>query len=384
MVAFGADGKLYISHGDGGSTAPLWPNDPTNTAQRGDSFLGKLLRIDIDNPQPPLAYGIPNDNPYVGPGDPRDEIWASGLRNPWRFSFDRLTGDLWLADVGGVREEIDFVAAGTPGGMNFGWSCMSGSQCTGLSVCICNSPALTPPIHEYGVQSPPHAIIGGHVYRGCAIPDLRGAYFFADYMTLQIWSCRRAGGGITQLIDRSNQLVPPPGTFMVGPTAFGEDGYGELYLCDFSGSVWKITPVTPVLTGVMPYGVGTPGCSGAHTLSAAWSPVIGNPAFALLAGNGPGNGIGLIAVAAAPDVAGSDPLGFGLVAHVQIGSLLALATVFANSSGSGSFAFPIPPSPPLVGATLYAQSLWLWSPTVCAPSSSGWSSSPGLAITLQS
>ena len=382
MVAFGADGKLYISHGDGGSTPPLWPDDPSNTAQRGDTFLGKLLRIDVDNPQPPLQYGIPPDNPYVGPGNPLDEIWARGLRNPWRFSFDRLTGDLWLADVGGFREEIDFQPAGAPGGRNYGWSCMTGTQCNPPLVCTCNAPTITLPIHDYGALSPPHAIIGGHVYRGSAIPDLRGAYFFADYMTAQIWSCRRAGSGITQLVDRTVELTPSVG-LIVGPTAFGEDGYGELYVCDFSGGVFKIVPTVPTLVGVVPYGAGTPGCSGAHTLTADRSPVVGNPSFALLVANGPVGGLGLMAVAAAPDVAGSDPLGFGFQAHVQLGSLLVLATMLADPNGRGSYAFPIPPAPSLAGANLYAQSLWLWSPAVCAPSPSGWSSSPGLAITLQ-
>ncbi len=384
MLAFGPDGKLYISIGDGGSTPPLWPDDPQNNAQRGDSLLGKLLRIDVDNPAPPLLYGIPANNPFIGPGDPRDEIWALGLRNPWRFSFDRLTGDLYIADVGGQHEEVDFQPAGVPGGRNYGWSCMTGTLCNGLPVCTCNAPALTLPIHEYGTVSPPHAIIGGYVYRGCAIPDLRGAYFFADYMTLQIWSFRRNGSGITQLIDRTAELVPPTPYFLVGPTAFGEDGRGELYLCDFAGQVYKIVPSAPVQAGLLPYGVGTPGCAGAHALTADCSPVVGNPMFTLRCSNAPALSIGLLAIASDADVAGSDPFGFGFLAHVQVTSaFLVLLTMASDVSGIGSFGFPIPPSPPLAGMNLNAQAVWLWSPAVCTPSPFGWSSSPGLSITLQ-
>ncbi len=384
MIAFGPDGMLYIGIGDGGSTAPLWPSDPFNHAQRGDSWLGKMLRIDVNNAQPPLAYGIPPGNPFAGPGDPRDEIWSSGLRNPWRFSFDRLTGDLWIADVGGNREEIDFEPAGAPGGRNYGWSCMSGTFCTGNAVCACNGAGLTSPIHEYPVAPNGQAIIGGYVYRGVAIPDLRGAYFFADHIRVQIWSCRRAGSGVTQLIDRTTELTPPAPHFLVGPTGFGEDGYGELYLCDFMGKVYKIVPAVPVQTGVVPYGLGTPGCSGAHSLSAIGSPVVGNPAFQLRSTQAPPSFLGLLAFADVADVAGSDPLGLGVLLHFQLtSSLLLLETMFSDASGVGSFAFPIPPSSALAGVVLYTQTFWPWPAAVCTPTSSGWSSSPGLAITLQ-
>jgi glucose/arabinose dehydrogenase len=384
MVAFGPDGMLWLAIGDGGSSPPAWPDDPFNHAQRGDSLLGKMLRIDVDHPQPPLQYGIPADNPFVGPGDPRDEIWALGCRNPWRFSFDRLTGDLWLADVGGVREEVDFVPAGAPGGRNFGWSCMHGTWCSGSLVCPCNGPALTPPLYEYGDPGPQHAVIGGHVYRGVAIPDLRGAYFFADHMRVEVWSLRRAGTGVTQLTNRTAELAPPAPYVLVGPTAFGEDGYGELHLCDLSGTVYRIVPATPVQAGVTGYGLGTPGCSGAHVLSSPHSPVVGNPGFTLHCSHAPPASLGLLAFASLADVAGSSLPGLGFVAHVQVGSpFLLLEPMVSDAGGTGAFAFPIPPSPALVGFTLHAQAIWPWSPAVCTPSPSGWSSSSGLTFTLQ-
>ncbi|MBL8753171.1 MAG: PQQ-dependent sugar dehydrogenase [Planctomycetes bacterium] len=384
MVAFGADGFLYVSLGDGGSTAPLWPNDPQNHAQRGDSLLGKVLRLDVDTVQPPLQYGVPPGNPFVGPGDPRDEIWAFGFRNPYRFSFDRLTGDLWLADVGGNREEIDFEAAGSAGGGNYGWSCMSGTFCTGTASCVCNAANLRLPIHEYPVAPNGQAIIGGFVYRGVAIPDLRGSYFFADHIRVELWSCRRLGTGVSQLTNRTVELSPPSPHFLVGPTGFGEDGFGEIYLCDLSGKVFKIVPTTPVQAGVVPFGVGTPGCSGAHTLAAVGSPVIGNPRFELVCTQAPPLFPGLLGFAGMADVPGSDPLGFGVLLHLGLASpFLVLETMLSDAAGVGSFPFAIPPAPALVGAVLHTQVLWPWSPAVCTPSSSGWSSSPGLTLTLQ-
>ena len=384
MIQFGLDGYLYISIGDGGSQAPLWPEDPLNHAQRGDSLLGKILRIDVNTTQPPLAYGIPPTNPFIGPGDPRDEIWAFGFRNPWRFGFDRLTGDLYIADVGGQKEEVNFEAAGSLGGRNYGWACMTGFQCNPPLVCTCNSPALTAPIHDYGTASPAHAIIGGFVYRGVAIPDLRGTYFFADYMRVETWSFRRTGAGLTQLTNRTVELTPPSPHFLVGPTGFGEDAFGEMYLCDFAGKVYKIVPNGAVQTGVTLYGSGTAGCVGAHALTAIASPVIGNPSFSLRCNNGPASSFGIMVLASDADVLGSDPLGLGFTAHVQVtSSLLLLHTILSDAAGVGSFAFPIPPSAPLIGYQLNAQALWLWPPAVCVPSPFQWSSSNGLGITLQ-
>jgi glucose/arabinose dehydrogenase len=387
MVGFGPDGMLYVSLGDGGSIPPSWPNDPFNHAQRGDSWLGKMLRIDVDNPSPPLLYGIPADNPFVGARDPldqvRDEVWSLGLRNPWRFSFDRLTGDLWIADVGGAREEIDFEPAGDLGGRNYGWSCMEGTVCSSLPVCTCFSPALTPPLHEYTFFSN-QAIIGGYVYRGSAIPDLRGSYFFADYMQRKFWSLRQVGGVVAQLTDRTAELVAPAGAPILGPTAFGEDARGEMYVCDQSGRVFRIVPNGPVVFGTKPYGTGTAGCRGPHTLAAANSPVIGNPEFTLRCSHGPvaGSGLGLGVFADRPD-AGSDPLGWGVLFHVQLASpLLLLSAMLPDLRGNGQFSLSIPADSSLTGLSLFAQGLWIWDPAVCAATPSAWTSSNGLRIKL--
>jgi len=383
-VAFGADGYLYVSIGDGGSTGPSWPSDPFNYGQNGQSLLAKILRLDVDNPQPPLQYGIPASNPFAGDPTVLDEIWAIGVRNPWRCTFDRLTGDFYVADVGGLREEINFEPAGSPGGRNYGWSCMSGNNCTGLTVCTCFDPALTSPMHVYWPPSGGRAVIGGYVYRGCAIPDLRGSYFYADYVFDEIWSLRHNGTAVTQLTDRTGELVPPAPHMFTGITAFGEDAMGELYICNLSGEVYRIVPTGPAIVGVQTYGVGTPGCSGPHAMAAACTPVIGNPDFALTCNNAPASSLGLMAFADAPDVAGSDPLNVGLTVHLQVtASFFSIWAMSSDLSGEGSFSFAIPASQSLIGMQLYAQSIWAWDPAVCSPSLINWSSSPGLAFTVQ-
>lgn len=384
QVAFGPDGFLYVSLGDGGSTGPLWPSDPFGHAQRGDSLLGKLLRLDVDNPEPPLAYGIPPGNPFAGPGDPRDEIWASGLRNPWRFAFDRLTGDLYVGDVGGYREEIDFEPAGSPGGRNYGWACMSGTVCTGVPACTCFAPALVPPLHEYTMPVQPMAVVGGHVYRGCAIPDLRGAYFFADYGTNRIWSLRHDGTAVTALVEHTAELAPPPGAPFAGITSFGEDGCGELYLCDHGGRVYRIAPVGNPLLGVLPYGTGAPGCSGAHALTADCSPVLGHPAYPLRCSAAPPLALGLLLLSDGFDIGGSDLLGFGFPFHVVPTPSLQWHLLVSDAAGVSTWSTPIPVAPSLAGLAVAAQALWWWPPGICAPTPSGWSASHGLLLTLQS
>jgi glucose/arabinose dehydrogenase len=243
-TCFGPDGYLYISAGDGGSG-----NDPGNRAQDiTDQLLGKLLRIDVNGDDfpadPNRNYAIPPDNPFVGvTGD--DEIWAYGLRNPWRCSFDRATDDLYIADVGqDAWEEIDFQPASSTGGENYGWRCMEATHCTGLTGCTCNDAGLTLPIYEYSHGGSPSrcSITGGYVYRGCAIPDLQGTYFFADYCSNQIWSFRFDGFAISEFTDRTAELAPNVGT-IASISSFGEDAYGELYVCDLSGGeVFKIVP----------------------------------------------------------------------------------------------------------------------------------------------
>jgi glucose/arabinose dehydrogenase len=245
------DEYLYIATGDGGSFC-----DPGEKAQNINLLQGKMLRIDVDGDDFPLDgnkdYAIPPDNPFAS-GAGADEVFDYGLRNPYRCGFDRLTGDLYIGDVGqDRREEVSFHAGGAPGGLNFGWDCMEGTDCSSLSPsscfttgCTCNSPLLTLPIHDYNQQGTSRqAVTGGHVYRGCAIPDLRGTYFFADYASAEIWSLRYDGVNPPTVTDRTAELAPPSGQGAINwISSFGEDGNGEIYICDlFGGEVFKIVP----------------------------------------------------------------------------------------------------------------------------------------------
>ena len=220
-LGFGPDGYLYVGSGDGGGTDGEF-------AQDTESLLGKLLRIDVDGPPP---YGIPPGNPFVGRAG-LDEIWALGLRNPWRCSFDRKTGDLWLGDVGKATwEEVNFQPAGTPG-VNYGWNCREGAHCAEPAKECCKQPGLTDPIHEYE-QAVTCAVIGGYVYRGTAIPALTGLYLFADWCANRVWAFDRKTGEATEILDNIPSI-----------SSFGEDGAGELYLLS-SGTVRKIVPDDP-------------------------------------------------------------------------------------------------------------------------------------------
>jgi glucose/arabinose dehydrogenase len=245
-LQFGADGYLYIGYGDGGSA-----NDPNCNAQKNTTWLGKMLRIDVSS----LPYTIPPTNPWTSPTDGiLDEIWAFGLRNPWRYSFDRQTGDLYIGDVGqGAVEEIDVEPAGVSG-RNYGWKMMEGNSCLGsASGCAvapppCNSPLYTGPIQTYSHAGGACSITGGYVYRGAAIPSLAGLYFYADYCSAQINSLQWNGaGGFTNLVNQTATLAPGGGLSIATVTSFGQDGFGELYIIDQGGEVFKIVPtVAPV------------------------------------------------------------------------------------------------------------------------------------------
>lgn len=241
-MQFGPDGYLYIATGDGGPG-----DDPENRAQNKDLLFGKILRIDVggqdDFPDDPdQNYHCPADNPFVGV-DGRDEIWAYGLRHPWRFSFDRVTGDMYIGDVGqGTWEELDYLAPGARG-VNFGWRCMEGTDCTGKPGCTCDDVAFTGPILEFGHGAPDKAcaITGGYVYRGCAIPSLDGTYFVTDFCNHRIWTMRWDGSGFTeQPADITDQIELPPANFRQ-LAAWGEDAAGELYLCNVQdGKIYKL------------------------------------------------------------------------------------------------------------------------------------------------
>jgi glucose/arabinose dehydrogenase len=223
-LAFGPDGYLYIALGDGGGA-----NDPGDRSQNGAEMLGKMLRIDVDGGSP---YAIPAGNPFVGPDGILDEIWAIGLRNPWRFSFDRSTGDLFIGDVGqGSFEEVDFQPASSTGGENYGWRCYEGNSAFNLTGC---GPIgdYTFPIHEYS-HAEGCSITGGFVYRGAQFPALDGHYFFADFCGGNLWSLSPDGGGGWGLNDF--------GPRSINFSTFGEDSAGELYAADLSGgAIYRI------------------------------------------------------------------------------------------------------------------------------------------------
>jgi len=227
MLAFGPDGMLYIATGDGGGGG-----DPFGSGQDTSSRLGKLLRIDVDPANSADPYAVPPDNPFVGvPGD--DLVWSFGLRNPWRFSFDRATGDLWIGDVGqGSWEEINraTAASGRGRGTNFGWNVMEGAHCYNASTC--NQAGLTLPLAEYAHGGGDCSVTGGYAYRGSGSPALTGLYLFGDYCSGRIWSVS-AGGPASQapslLLDTTLSI-----------SSFGEDAAGEIYLVGRGGTVHRV------------------------------------------------------------------------------------------------------------------------------------------------
>jgi glucose/arabinose dehydrogenase len=253
QLAFGPDGYLYLGPGDGGGGG-----DPDNNGQNPATLLGKILRIDVEakiptsTPGEPnriffplisrnngLPYRVPPDNPFIGQSGYLPEIWALGLRNPWRFSFDRSTGNLYIADVGQDDvEEINFQAAGSNGGQNYGWNILEGSQCypPGSS---CTPPAnYVAPVAEYlhgANDSNGCSVTGGYVYRGAAYPNLQGIYFYADYCQGKVYGLKfeNSAWQSQMLLDTTYR-----------PSSFGEDENGEIYLVDILGQVYRLTGVT--------------------------------------------------------------------------------------------------------------------------------------------
>lgn len=233
---FGPDGYLYIATGDGGAA-----NDPKNLAQDLASPLGKLLRLDVSGEK---GYKIPSDNAYAGKKGAMPEIHAIGLRNPWRCSFDRETGDFWIGDVGQNHwEEINFVENGQWGGLNFGWRLREGEIKTPFKTIGGDKPAANhEPIYVYKHGSGPSeglSVTGGIVYRGSKIADLRGRYLFADYQNPRIWSFAQEDGKASGFTDHTSELQPEGGRINL-ISSFGEDAEGELYLLDHTGAVYRI------------------------------------------------------------------------------------------------------------------------------------------------
>lgn len=242
QLAFGPDGMLYIGMGDGGSGG-----DPKGNAQNLGSLLGKILRIDVDGEK----TIFPADNPSLQVSETKPGIWVYGLRNPWRFSFDRLTGDLYIGDVGqNSFEEINSTPFNESAGSNFGWNIMEGNHCYPPES-NCNDSGFVLPVFEYpnnanyfktliGLDQP-HvkgcSVTGGYVYRGTKIPELNGHYFFGDYCTGKIWSFKLEDGIAAQFKDW-DELIFDSGQPMI--SSFGEDGTGELYLIDHGGIIYKM------------------------------------------------------------------------------------------------------------------------------------------------
>lgn len=248
-IHFGRDGFLYIALGDGGSGG-----DPQNYAQNPASLLGKILRINVESPPAPpgtpatgsytyylpfiarhpsiLGYTIPVTNPYTNTAGYRGEIWSLGWRNPWRFSFDRLTGDMYIADVGqGAREEISFQPASSPGGGNYGWRCYEGNAAYNTSGCLPSTSYIFPVVdydHSLGCS-----VTGGYVYRGASYPAMQGIYFYGDFCSRRIWGLQFDAGAW-----QSTQLT----TAVSSISTFGEDQAGELYVAGYwDGTIYRVT-----------------------------------------------------------------------------------------------------------------------------------------------
>jgi len=244
-MAFGPDGYLYISIGDGGKSG-----DPNNAGQDLNTIFGKVIRIDVNQ----TPYGIPKSNPYYGQENKRGEIWAWGLRNVWRFSFDRKNGDIFYGDVGQNKwEEINYEPAKSKGGVNYGWRIMEARHCYNPED-NCNESGLTQPILEYpndanymrtltGMDQPDVdgcSVTGGYVYRGKKIKGLQGTYLFGDYCSGNVWSFKVENGKAVEFQNRTEEINLAEGEFTNYISSFGEDADGELYIIDYNGGVYKI------------------------------------------------------------------------------------------------------------------------------------------------
>jgi len=225
MMEFEPDGSLLVSLGEGGTFT-----EPGGEAQDPETLLGKLLRLDVDAGTP---YSVPADNPYVGHPNTRPEIWAMGLRNPWRFSIDPATRELYLADVGdNSYEEVNIVPLDAPG-LNYGWNYYEGRNCQ-FTADLCSSEDFHLPEVEYAHQPPCTSVTGGIVYRGTAHPEHRGRYFYADYCLGWIRSLRYVGGAVTEELDWATSV---PSDHIV---SFGEDGQHELYAVSLGGRIFRV------------------------------------------------------------------------------------------------------------------------------------------------
>jgi glucose/arabinose dehydrogenase len=224
QLQFGQDGFLYIGTGDGGGGG-----DPDRNGQNKQTLLGKILRIDVDKTDPGLAYAIPDGNPFKIAGGAQ-EVWAYGLRNPWRFSFDRSTGDLWIGDVGQDKfEEVDFTPKGSSAPRNYGWNTTEGKSCFGATTC--DKTGIDLPVLDYGRSAGDTSITGGYVYRGTASPKIAGKYIYADFSSGRIWSLIKSGSDYvnTLEVDTADNI-----------SSFGQGADGELYVVALGGKVSRL------------------------------------------------------------------------------------------------------------------------------------------------
>ncbi len=327
MVEFGSDGFLYIGIGDGGSA-----NDPDNRAQNMNELLGKILRIDVDHPTGSLPYASPPDNPFFGNLAGRDEIYALGLRNPFRFSFDRGTEQLFAGDVGqDAREEIDIISRGG----NYGWRVFEGTLCTNLDPALCTSGSFIPPIAEYDRAGGRCAVIGGYAYRGARSTLPAGAYVFGDLCTGEIIQLFPAMTGGTQTVVLDTDL---------SISSFGEDEAGEIYVVGLAGTIDRITtspPPPPCSYSVSPTGESFTASGGRSSLSVTsssdcnWLAASHETWITIEGGrNGTGNGTVSYAVAANGDPASR-------TATITVGG----QTFLVNQAGATQ-ANPNPPTNP--------------------------------------
>ena len=244
-IQFGPDGYLYISIGDGGKAG-----DPLNSGQDLNSIFGKIIRIDVNE----SPYAIPKSNPFYRQKDKRGEIWAWGLRNVWRFSFDKQTGDKYYGDVGQNKwEEVNFEPVTSAGGINFGWRIMEANHCYDPAE-NCQTKGLTKPIVEYpndanymvilggGSQTDAEgcSVTGGYVYRGTNIKSMQGVYIFGDYCSGNIWTLKVVNGKATNFVNRTEEINLADGEFTTYISSFGQDSDGELYIVDYNGGVYKL------------------------------------------------------------------------------------------------------------------------------------------------
>ncbi|MFT5051340.1 MAG: glucose/arabinose dehydrogenase [Chlamydiales bacterium] len=374
-IEFGPDAMLYIGMGDGGSA-----NDPANRAQNPLNNLGKMHRFDVDLAAP----FIPGDNPFVGDASTNDSIWALGLRNPWRFSFDQGNGDLYIGDVGqNAREEVDYVAAPDPGGQNFGWRCMEGLNCTGLSGCTCNAIELTDPVATYG-HGMGCSLTGGYVYRGANIPGLEGTYFYGDYCSSRIWSFRMVAGVVTEAMERTAELEPDGAPTINNITSFGQDAAGNVYICDPSGGeIYQIVGDCNVDSYCMSAPNST-GIGGAITGSGL--PSIGDNNFSLLARNLPPNVFGLFYYGNAQIAA---PFGDGIRCVGSTGGtgttrLQGPIQVDASGNIARVLDFTLPPASAGPGEITPGMTLnfQFWFRDTAGPGGTGFNLTDGLAVTF--